>query len=106
MCPNWGGFGEFYSNGSRVGLLMRLGCVWDLHSFNLGSSHLLMSFSSSFLTWLLVIFSGMRNTDIFYLLGLGFPDGSAGKESTCNAGDTGLIPGLGRLPGVGDGNPL
>ena len=30
------------------GLLMRLGCVGDLHSFNLGSSHLLMSFSSSF----------------------------------------------------------
>ena len=34
----------------------------------------------------------------------GFPDGSAGKESTCNAGDTGdadLIPGLGRSSGGG-----
>ena len=30
---------------------------------------------------------------------LGFPCGSAGKESTCNAGDLGLIPGLGRSPG-------
>ena len=29
----------------------------------------------------------------------GFPCGSAGKESTCNAGDPGLIPGLGRSPG-------
>ena len=32
---------------------------------------------------------------------LGFPHGSAGKESTCNAGDLGLIPGLGRSPGEG-----
>ena len=30
---------------------------------------------------------------------LGFPCGSAGKESACNAGDLGLIPGLGRCPG-------
>ena len=30
---------------------------------------------------------------------LGFPGGSAGKESTCNAGDPGFIPGLGRSPG-------
>jgi len=32
---------------------------------------------------------------------LGFPCGSAAKESTCNAGDLGLIPGLGRSPGEG-----
>ena len=37
---------------------------------------------------------------------LGFPDGSAGKESTCNAGDLGSIPGLGRSPGEGEGYPL
>ena len=37
---------------------------------------------------------------------LGFPDSSAGKESTCNAGDPGLIPGLGRYPGEGKGHPL
>ena len=30
---------------------------------------------------------------------LGFPGGSAGKESACNAGDLGSIPGLGRSPG-------
>ena len=30
---------------------------------------------------------------------LGFPDSSVGKESTCNVGDLGLIPGLGRSPG-------
>ena len=34
-----------------------------------------------------------------HLEALGFPGGSAGKESTCNAGDLGLIPGLGRSPG-------
>ena len=37
---------------------------------------------------------------------LGFPGGSDSKESVCNAGDTDLIPGLGRSPGVGNGNPL
>ena len=37
---------------------------------------------------------------------LGFPGGSAGKESTCNAGDLGSIPGLGRSPGEGNGYPV
>ena len=41
-----------------------------------------------------------------YFVLLGFPDGSAGKESTCNAGDLGWIPGLGRSPGGGNGYPL
>ena len=36
----------------------------------------------------------------------GFPGDSNGKESACNAGDLGLIPGLGRSPGEGNGNPL
>ena len=35
-----------------------------------------------------------------------FPDASVGKESACNAGDTGSISGLGRSPGGGNGNPL
>ena len=37
---------------------------------------------------------------------MGFPGGSAGKESACRAGDLGLIPGLGRSPGEGKGYPL
>ena len=37
---------------------------------------------------------------------MGFPLGSVGKESTCNAGDPGLIPGLGRSPGEGIGYPF
>ena len=36
----------------------------------------------------------------------GFPGGSNGKESTCNAGDLGSIPASGRSPGEGHGNPL
>ena len=34
------------------------------------------------------------------------PGGSDGKEFTCNAGDQGLIPGSGRSPGEGNGNPF
>ena len=37
---------------------------------------------------------------------LGFPGGSDVKESACNAGDLGSVPGLGRLPGEGKGYPL
>ena len=36
----------------------------------------------------------------------GFPGGSDGKASACNVGDPGSIPGLGRSPGEGNGNPL
>ena len=37
---------------------------------------------------------------------MGFAGGSEGKESACNAGDLGSIPGLGRSPRGGHGNPL
>ena len=40
---------------------------------------------------------------IIYML---FPGSSDSKESACNAGDAGSIPGLGRSPGEGHGNPL
>ena len=42
---------------------------------------------------------------ILYLK-LGFPCSSVGTESACSAGDPGLIPGLERSPGKGNGNPL
>ena len=46
-------------------------------------------------------------TDLLSLcIHLGFPDSSVGKESACNAGDPGLIPGLERSPGEGIGYPL
>ena len=37
---------------------------------------------------------------------MGFPFGTAGKESVCNAGDLGSIPGLGKSPGEGKDYPL
>ena len=44
---------------------------------------------------------------ILYLItNLGFPSGSDGKESACDAGNPGSIPGLGKSPGGGHGNPL
>ena len=42
----------------------------------------------------------------FSILWWGFPGGSAGKESSCNAGDLSSIPGLRRSPGEGKGYPL
>ena len=40
------------------------------------------------------------------LMALGIPDDSDGKESACTVGDPGSIPGSGRSPGEGNGNPL
>ena len=37
---------------------------------------------------------------------MSFPPSSVGKESACNAGNLGSIPGLGKSPGEGNGNPL
>ena len=42
----------------------------------------------------------------FFFFLKGFPDGSVGKESACNAGDLGSIPGWGRSAGEGIGYPL
>ena len=41
-----------------------------------------------------------------YYISSGFPHGSVGKESACNAGDPGSIPGSGRSPGEENNNPL
>ena len=43
---------------------------------------------------------------LLFMLFLGFPGGSEVKASACNAGDLGSIPGSGRSPGEGNGNPL
>ena len=45
-------------------------------------------------------------THFYYSSIMGFPCGSDGKESACNAGDLGSNPGLGRSPGEGNGYPL
>ena len=48
----------------------------------------------------------MRTLGGELMITLGFPDGSDGKESACNAGEPGLVPGLGRSPGEGHGHSL
>ena len=59
------------------------------------------------------VFSQVQNSKVdasasrsFFGFLYGFPGGSAGKASACRAGDLGSIPGLGRPPGEGNGNPL
>ena len=60
---------------------------------------------------LTLVVSGLTSV-ILVVLGMvnhqfrGFPDSSAGKESTCSTGDPGSIPGLGRSAGKGTGYPL
>ena len=51
-------------------------------------------------------FSSLRGLEKLWTVSRGFPGGSDGKESACHAGGPGLILGLGRSPGEGNGNPL
>ena len=64
-----------------------------------------------FIFWMLSFkpafsFSSFTLTKRVFSSSLGFPGGSAGKESICNAGDLGSIPGLGRSSGEGKGYPF
>ena len=56
----------------------------------------------------LSIQGGCQNAEVLYMqyLLMGFPGGPVSKESTCNTGDPGLIPGSGRTMEEGNGNPL
>ena len=54
------------------------------------------------LTWIFSTVDDISELQVY----LGFPGGLDGKESACSARDLGLIPGLGRFPGGGNGNPL
>ena len=58
-----------------------------------------MSIGDFFLTFKL-------REQVTFILYLGFPGGSDGKASARKVGDPGLIPGSGRSPGEGNGNPL
>ena len=75
-------------------------CLW-VHV----RSHIFTIGISSLQVYLGIFYTTTIFCDNIYAF-LGFPDGSAGKESTCNVGDLGLIPGLGRSPGEGKGCPL
>ena len=57
----------------------------------------------------LLIFASPTQADLInhtYWAYMGFPGGSEGKASACNAGDLGSMPGSGRCPGEGNGKPL
>ena len=56
--------------------------------------------------WCSVLFLILDTQDSILSVSRGFPGGSDGKASACNAGFLGSIPGLGRSPGEGNGNPL
>ena len=73
--------------------------------------HYLSSFRSSISIFSLWIFNKLIASSIcpssqLFLIYRGFPGCSAGKEFACNAGDLGLITGLGRSSGEGNGYPL
>ena len=69
-----------------------LGKIWSVQKKKKDQNILTLSFSKK---------TGPGQTTL-----RSFPGGSDGKESACRAGDSGLIPGLGRSPGEGHGNPL
>ena len=75
--------------------LQRVRHDWAANTFTFISS--ITSLSDGFPSWTMSFTSTFSN---------GFPGSSADKESACNAGDLGLIPGLGRSPGEGIGYPL
>ena len=52
------------------------------------------------------LLNSLISSSNFLIVSLWFPGGSGGKASVYNAGDLGLIPGSGRSPGEGNGNPL
>ena len=70
----------------------------DPKDCSLPGSSVLGIFQARILGWVAIYFSRGPS--------LGFPGGSAGKESTCNAGYPGSIPGLGGSPGEVKGYPL
>ena len=92
----------FPTQESNQGLLY---CRWILYQLNFqGSPQGLQCRRSRFDSW-----SGRfpwRRDRLRTPVSLGFPGGSDSKESSCNAGDLGLIPGLGRSPRGWHDNPL
>ena len=88
-------------------------CLWDFkHGYAITEASLVAQLVKDLpaMQETLVQFLGQKDplerdklpTPVF----LSFPGSSDGKESACNAGDLGLIPGSGRFPGEGNGNPL
>ena len=64
------------------------------------------SFLSVYMCVCVCVYLYIYTIGVWYDYNQGFPHGSGGKESACNGGDQSSIPGLGRFPGQGNGNPL
>ena len=60
----------------------------------------------TFVSKVMSLLFNMLSRFVIAFLPRGFPGGSTGKESTCNVGDLGSIPGMGRSPGEENGYPL
>jgi len=94
-----------------VALGVRLGCLFDVFLVSWGRlafwwTSLSTAFTESH-QFGVVLFSFVSMCILIsFFISSGFPCGSAGKESACNVGDLGSIPGLGRCPGQGKGYPL
>ena len=72
-------------------------------NMKMSSSHITISRDGAFFLSVYLILIGAQKIRNIYMC---FPYGSASTESSCNAGDLGLISGLGRSPGEGKGYPL
>ena len=59
--------------------------------------------TENYTQYLVIIYNGKEPEKV--CINMGFPGGSDSKESACNTGDPGLIPGSERSPGEGNGNP-
>ena len=86
---------------------------WNIHTiiYKIDKQQDLLYRTRNYTQNLLVIYNGKESEKEYMHIYThthtrGFPGGSVGKEFTCNAGEPGLIPGLGRSHGEGNGNPL
>ena len=107
-----------YSGSLLPSILCTIMCICQTQSPNLSLPSLPLGFLG-YLRWLRIHLQSRRPWFDFWVgkilwrrdrlptpVFLGFPGGSAGEESACNAGDLGSIAGLGRSPGKGNGYPL
>ena len=106
----WTNTMDYSSPGSSVHEILQARIlVWVATSFSRGSSDPGIEYTSPALAGRFFSTEPPEKSSLTFTLSKwisGFPCGSTGKESACNVGDLGSIPGLGRSPGEGKGYPL